>query len=158
MQNTYKGIDYTTYIVKSGDSLYSIAELFGSNVEMIKNLNNLATNTIYPNQILFIPRNNSNSNNNMYQTVEGDTLATVFRKLNLDSKCLKCYAPLMNVLLVPNQIIEVVGNKKPGMNKSVTYMGENIEEFLMNNEIDAMGLLNSNKNNWLTPGSRIRIG
>ena len=154
MQNTYKGMDYTTYIVKNGDSLYAIAELFGSTVDKIKNANNLGTNTIYPNQILFIPRHNPISNN-MYQTVEGDTLATVFKKLNLDTKCLKCYSPLMNVLLVPNQLIEIVDNKKP-MPKTITYMGEDIEEFLMNNEIDALGLLKSN--NWLTPGSRIRIG
>ena len=155
MQNTQKGIDYTTYIVKSGDSLYAIAQLFGSNVDTIKNTNNLASNTIYPNQILFIPRNKMITNN-MYQTVEGDTLATVFRKLNLDTKCLKCYSPLMNVLLLPNHLIEVVDNKKPMGNKTITYMGEDIEEFLMNNEIDAMGLIKSN--NWLTPGSRIRLG
>ena len=155
MQNTQKGIDYTTSIVKSGDSLYAIAQLFGSNVDTIKNTNNLASNTIYPNQILFIPRNKMITNN-MYQTVEGDTLATVFRKLNLDTKCLKCYSPLMNVLLLPNQLIEVVDNKKPMGNKTITYMGEDIEEFLMNNEIDAMGLIKSN--NWLTPGSRIRLG
>lgn len=157
MQNTHKGVDYTTYIVKSGDSLYAIAELFGSNVEKIKNVNNLASNTIYPNQILFIPRNMPTSNK-VYQTMEGDTLATVFRKLNLDSKCLKCYAPMMNILLVPNQLIEIVDHKPGKTNKNIIYMGEEIEEFLMNNEIDAMGLLKSNQNNWLTPGSRIRIG
>ena len=53
MQTAYKGMDYTTYIVKPGDSLYSIAQLFGSTVDMIKNANNLGTNTIYPNQILY---------------------------------------------------------------------------------------------------------
>ena len=157
MQNTYKGIDYTTYIVKSGDSLYSIAQLFDSNVDKIKQLNNLGTNTIYPNQILFIPKNRPASGM-IYQTVEGDTLATVFRKLNLDPKCLKCYAPMMNVLLVPNQVIEIIDHKPGKGNKNIIYMGEDIEEFLMNNEIDAMDLLKSNQNNWLTPGSRIRIG
>ena len=155
MQNAYKGIDYTTYIVKPGDSLYSIAQLFDSTVEMIKNANNLGTNTIYPNQILFIPRKMT-SGNRLYQTVEGDTLSTVFRKLNLDPKCLKNYAPMMDVLLVPNQVIELVGSKTCGKEKNIVYMGEDIEEFLMNNEIDAMDLIKTNK--WLTPGARVRIG
>lgn len=153
MQNTLGGLEYTTYIVKAGDSLYAIAELFNSSVDMIKKANNLASNTIYPNQILYIPRRMSH-NSNRYQTVEGDTLSTVFQKLNLDKKCLKCYSPIMDVLLIPNQVIEIVGNKP---NKSITYMGEDIEEFLINNEIDAMELLKINKTNWLTPGTRIRI-
>ena len=40
--------------------------------------------------------------------------------------------------------------------KNIIYMGEDIEEFLMNNEIDAMDLIKTNK--WLTPGTRVRIG
>ena len=155
MQNAYKGIDFTTYIVKPGDSLFAIAQLFDSNVEMIKSYNNLASDTIYPNQILFIPRKMSSSNR-LYQTVEGDTLSTVFRKLNLDPKCLKNYAPMMDVLLVPNQVIELVGNKTCGKDKNIFYMGEDIEEFLMNNEIDATQLIKTNK--WLTPGTRVLIG
>lgn len=148
-------INYQTYIVKPGDSLYSIAVLFDSTVDMIKSTNNLGSNTIYPNQILFIPSKRHMSNS--YQTVEGDTLAIVFQKLNLDPKCLKNYMPMMDVLLVPNQVIELVEGK--GCKKSdVTYMGEDIEEFLMNNETNAMTLLKANKNNWLTPGTRVRIG
>ena len=156
MHNKQNELNYQTYIVKPGDSLYSIAMLFDSSVDMIKNVNNLGGNTIYPNQILFIP-SRRHSTANTYQTVEGDTLATVFRKLNLDTKCLKNYMPMMDVLLVPNQVIELVeGN---GCKKSdVTYMGEDIEEFLMNNETNAMTLLKANKNNWLTPGTRVRIG
>lgn len=157
MQNAYKGLDYTTYIVKQGDSLYAIAQLFDSNIEMIKKYNNLASDLIYPNQILFIPRNMMSTNHNQrYQTVEGDTLQTVFRKLNLDTKCLKNYAPMMDVLLIPNQVIELIPSKTCTKDKNITYMGEDIEEFLMNNEINPTKLIKSN--NWLTPGTRVRIG
>ena len=45
---------------------------------------------------------------------------------------------------------------KPKIGRNIEVLIEDIEEFLMNNEIDALGLLKSN--NWLTPGSRIRIG
>lgn len=155
MQNKQDTV-YTTYIVKRGDSLYAIAQLFDSSVEMIKMFNNLVTDTIYPNQILFIPRRNM-GDGNIYQTVEGDTLATVFRKLNLDTMCLKNYIPMMDVLLVPNQVIELVDFKGCSNKKTTTYMGENIEEFLMNNEIDAMDLIKLNKNKWLPSGTRVKI-
>ena len=155
MQNKQDAV-YTTYIVKRGDSLYSIAQLFDSSVDVIKMFNNLVTDTIYPNQVLFIPRRHK-PENNIYQTVEGDTLATVFRKLNLDTMCLKNYIPMMDVLLVPNQVIELVDFKGCQGNKVTTYMGENIEEFLMNNEISAMDLLKLNKNKWLTSGARDKI-
>ena len=156
MQNKQNDTSYITYIVKQGDSLYQIAMLFDSSVEMIKRFNNLGTDTIYPNQILFIPKR-TQMMGNMYQTVEGDTLETIFKKLRLDPMCLKNYAPMMDLLLVPNQVIELVNNKGC-INKTTTYMGENIEEFLMNNEINAMDLIKSNKDKWLTPGSRVRIG
>ena len=146
---------WITYMVKTGDSLYKIAELFDVSVDDIKNANNLVTNTIYPNQILTIPTKPTRPLNS-YQTMEGDTLRTVFYKLRLDKKCLKCYEPIMDILLVPNQLIEIVGCDKC-MHKEMMYSGENLEEFLMNNEMNAMDLLNLNKNNWLTPGTKVRV-
>ncbi|GMB10621.1 MAG: glycosyl hydrolase family 25 [Candidatus Improbicoccus devescovinae] len=49
---------YFNYTVKSGDNLWSIAQVFlktGSNYVKIKQLNNLTTDVIYPGQILKIP-------------------------------------------------------------------------------------------------------
>lgn len=152
MQSNYKGLDYTTYIVKQGDSLFTIGKLFNTTPEKIKIYNNLGSDLIYPNQIIFIPMNNSTR----YQTVEGDTLKTVFRKLNLDTTSLKNYEQMLDVLLVPNQLIELVDVKTN--HKNALYMGESIEEFLVNNEINAIDLLKSNKNNWLPVGSRVKIG
>ncbi len=47
------------YVVKQGDSLYKIAEAYNTTVAAIVTLNNLTSTTIYPNQVLFIPSNNS---------------------------------------------------------------------------------------------------
>jgi LysM repeat protein len=156
--NSFEGAknfkDFDAYVVKKGDSLYKIAKEYNTTADIIKNANNLATETIYPNQVLFIPLRNSNMG--MYQTVEGDTLRVVFNKLGLDLKCLKCYEPMLDVLLVPNQVIEKV-NYNNSNGKMITYMGEHLEEFLINNEIDAMHLLKLNQNNWLMPGAKVRI-
>lgn len=51
------------YIVKPGDSLYMIAKKYGVTVEELKSKNHLISNLIYPNQILFIPKEKTCVNN-----------------------------------------------------------------------------------------------
>jgi LysM repeat protein len=160
--NSFEGMrnmtDFNVYVVKKGDSLYKIAMAYNTTVDVLKNANNLASEMIYPNQILFIPKRGSGNHqsSNIYQTIEGDTLRTLFEKLRLDWKCLKKYEPILDVLIEPNQVIELV-SKYDHSNKMITYMGEDLEEFLMNNEIDAVNLLKLNQKNWLMPGAQVRI-
>ncbi len=48
------GKNITTYTVKSGDSLYSIAQANNVTVDFIKSINNLSSNTIYAGQKLLV--------------------------------------------------------------------------------------------------------
>lgn len=50
----YAPSNVITYIVKENDSLYSIANKFNTTVNKIKQTNNLASNEIYPEDILYI--------------------------------------------------------------------------------------------------------
>lgn len=47
--------NYQTYTVQKGDTLYSIARKFNVNVNRIKEVNNLISNTLYIGQKLQIP-------------------------------------------------------------------------------------------------------
>ncbi len=70
----------TYYTVKSGDSLYKIANMFNTSVNEIKQLNNLSSNLLSIGQKLNIP--NNNSGNKVYVVVSGDSLYGIARKFN----------------------------------------------------------------------------
>lgn len=71
--------DFTTYIVKQGDNIYSIAKNNGVDYETLLKINGLDQNDyIYPNQEIIIP------NRNVYVTKENETIREVMNKLNMN--------------------------------------------------------------------------
>ena len=76
--------DYTIYIVKKGDSLYSIAQKYNTTVDSIKKLNNLASNLLSINQQLKIPTKKEEEVQNFYNyvVVPGDTLYSIAKNNN----------------------------------------------------------------------------
>ena len=66
--------EYETYIVKSGDSLWSIANKYNTSVDKLKDINNLNSNLLSIGQKLLIPKNN------IYVVKEGDTLYKIAQK------------------------------------------------------------------------------
>jgi len=73
-----------TYIVKSGDTLYSIARKYNVSVDNLKDINNLTTNFLSIGQTLIIP-----SNNDVYTVKSGDTLYSIASKYNTSVNELK---------------------------------------------------------------------
>lgn len=70
--DTTSSSDYDTYIVKSGDSLWSIANKHNTTVDKLKDINNLNDNLLSIGQKLLIPK--SISNVKKYVVKSGDTL------------------------------------------------------------------------------------
>jgi len=70
----------TTYTVVKGDSLYSIANKFGTTVNNLKDINNLTSNNLSIGQGLKIP--SSTANKLTYTVKKGDTLYSIARTYN----------------------------------------------------------------------------
>ena len=81
----------TTYTVKSGDSLYSIAKKYNTTISAITNLNNLTSNNLKIGQQLKIPVSPSNQNTSMvtYTVKIGDNLYSIARKYNTTVDAIK---------------------------------------------------------------------
>lgn len=63
------------YIVKKGDTLYKIANMYGTTVDNLKALNNLKSNNLSIGQKLIVP-----SKNKIYVVQKGDSLWSIARK------------------------------------------------------------------------------
>ena len=80
------------YVVKKGDSLWSIARKYGLSVAELKALNNLSSNTLHIGDTLLVSSVNSTDDNisDAYYTVKsGDTLWGIARKYNMSVNDLK---------------------------------------------------------------------
>lgn len=71
--------EYDTYVVKSGDTLYTIAREFGTSVDNLKLINNLSSNLLSIGQRLLVPKANKGS----YVVKSGDTLYSIAKKNNV---------------------------------------------------------------------------
>ena len=66
-----------TYTVQSGDSLWSIANRYNTTVAILKELNNLNTNSLQVGQVLKLPSGdttNDTQSGNIYTVQSGDTI------------------------------------------------------------------------------------
>ena len=84
---SYVGVPYSKeysnyYIVKKGDTLWSIAKKYGTTVEKIKDINNLKSNLLSIGQKLLLT-------NNTYVVKKGDTLYGIAKKFNTTVNTLK---------------------------------------------------------------------
>lgn len=69
--SSVKNTGEINYVVQKGDNLWTIANKYDTNINDIKNLNNLKTNTLQIGQVLKIP---GSTNYNTYTVKKGDSL------------------------------------------------------------------------------------
>jgi len=94
-----------TYTVKSGDSLWNIANRYGITVDTLKNLNNLSSNTLMIGQILKVP--SSESAGNTYTVKSGDSLWSIANRYGITVNTLKNLNGLTSNLLQIGQVLRL---------------------------------------------------
>ena len=105
------GLDFdvplsSTYVVQSGDSLYSIAKKFGTTADKIKQLNNLNNNILSVGQEIVIP-SVALSEVTIYKVQSGDNLYDLAKKFGTSVSELKDLNNLKSDSLSINQELKV---------------------------------------------------
>ena len=85
-------LDENSYVVKSGDSLWSIANRYGLTVDQLKSANGLTSNLLQVGQVLTIPKKSTESpseSNNIYIVKAGDSLWSIANRYGTTVSILK---------------------------------------------------------------------
>lgn len=108
--------DASSYKVKQGDTLWTIAQKYNTTVSHLKSVNHLSSDTIYPNQVLKTTANSNTSNQsstNTYTVKSGDTLSGIAYKHNISLSDLMKWNNLDTTIIYPGNVLVV---NKPATN------------------------------------------
>ena len=156
----YQGIPYyldgqneNIYIVKKGDSLYSIANKYNTSVNELKKLNNLSSNLLSINQVLKIP--NITDNEETYIVQKGDSLYSISKKFNTTVDNLKKINNLNSNLLSIGQVLKIT----PSNNKYIVKKGDSLYSISKkyNTTVDNIKKLNNLNSNLLSIGQKLIV-
>ncbi|WP_436863851.1 LysM peptidoglycan-binding domain-containing protein [Mammaliicoccus sciuri] len=98
--------DAATHTVKSGDTLGSISQQYGTSVSAIKAENGLKSNLIFPNQVIKVNEKSSESTTE-YTVVAGDTLGKIAAKYDVTVSQLKAWNNLSSDLIIVGQTLSL---------------------------------------------------
>lgn len=122
----------STYTVKSGDSLWKIAQKFDTSVSHLKSINKLDGDIIFPNQVLLTEKKenssttkkstsnssaqqNTSKGSHTYTVKSGDTLSGIAFKHNISISNLMKWNDLNSTLIFPGNVFVV---RNPGSSGS----------------------------------------
>ena len=168
----YKGFKYTPplgsdyYIVKKGDSLWSIANKYGITVKELKEINKLTSNTLKVGQTLKLTKNNEMIPEDylVYKVKKGDSLWDIAKEYNTTVATLKKINNLSNDKLTINQQLFIPKSdnssvKNTGEINYVVQKGDNL--WTIANKYDTtisdIKKLNNLKTNTLQIGQVLKI-
>ena len=145
------------YVVKKGDSLYSISNKYNTTVDNIKKLNNLSSNILQIGQKLIIPSNNSSGNQIIYTVKKGDSLWIIANKYDTTVDMIKSVNNLSsNLLTIGDQLII------PSTSNYINYVVKKGDSLWIiankyNTTVDKIKKLNNLSSNLLQIGQNLLI-
>lgn len=104
------------YTVKKGDSLWLIANKYGTTVDELKSENNLKSNTLSIGQTLIIPEKKENTNKISYVVKKGDSLWLIANKYDTTVEKIKSTNNLKSNTLSIGQVLII-----PSSSEFITY-------------------------------------
>lgn len=104
------------YTVKKGDSLWLIANKYGTTVDELKNANNLKSNTLSIGQTLIIPEKKESTSKISYVVKKGDSLWLIANKYDTTVEKIKSTNNLKNNTLSIGQVLVI-----PSSSEFITY-------------------------------------
>ncbi len=155
-----------TYTVQKGDTLYGIAKKFNTSVQLIKELNNLSSNTLSIGQQLKINNNNDKEPIEciVYTVKKGDNLYNIAKKYNTTVDEIKRYNNLKSNLLnigdrivipcneindyIPGGYVSYTVEKDDTLYKIANKFGTTVDKIIKDNDL---------KSNTLTIGTVLII-
>ena len=158
------GSDY--YVVKKGDTLWSIARAYGLTVEKLKSLNNLTSNNLTIGDSLIVKDSSGNSdssssvdNNKYYIVKKGDSLYSIARSNNMTVDKLKSLNNLTSNILSIGQKLIISSGSKVSNNVYVVKKGDTLWSIANNFNVSVNDLKNANNksNNSLSIGEQLII-
>lgn len=170
----YIGVPYSlpgesnnTYIVKKGDSLYSIANKFNISVEALKSANGLSGNLINVGQVLTIPTDNTVTPGDylVYNVKRGDSLWNIANNYGVSVNDIVEFNNLgTTVLQIGQQLLIPTSNNEnnENSNQEITYVvkpGDSLWSIAKkyNITVDNLKSYNNLNNNMLSIGQKLKI-
>ena len=162
--NPKQGSDY--YIVKKGDTLYSIANLYNTTVSELKSLNNLTTNNLSIGETLKIPtsKDNNISNNEelIYTVKKGDTLYSIAKLYNTSVDYIKSLNNLTSNTLSIGKTLKIPSINEENTSNYLTYKvvsGDSLYSIAKkyNMTVNEIKILNNLNSNLLSIGQILKI-
>lgn len=155
-----------TYIVKKGDSLWSIAKKYNTTIEQLKVANNLTSNLLNIGQILKIPQIETPIKQGdyiVYTVVSGDNLYNIAKKYNLNVKDIVDYNNLATTnlsigqrLLIPTKTMSTPSEE---YQTYIVKKGDNLYSIARNynTTVDEIKRKNNLTSNILSIGQVLKI-
>ncbi|UNC91884.1 LysM peptidoglycan-binding domain-containing protein [Candidatus Contubernalis alkaliaceticus] len=127
-------VNLAIHRVQAGDTLFNIAQRYGSNVSSIMSLNQLTSTLIYPGQVLNIPgpsqagspSGSQESGSNtltqqgvVYTVKSGDTLSTLANRFNTNIQAIMQTNRLNSQLLMVGQLLVIPQNSQTAVDMQV---------------------------------------
>lgn len=141
---------FDKYSIKKGESLENVAKMFNTNVDVLKQINNIYYDDMVRAGMDIIVPKNRDQYFNYYVIEKGDNLYEIARKYNINPELLASMNGLeMDDYIYPNQELLI---PKSGYSYYITKDGDTLEMVSDVFRVNKDELMNDNSTIYLMPG------